>query len=165
MESFYSRLFIDIQKRIAEKLPEWKHIDQNFGQYAFNDFRPEAYDKSLLVDFPDTQYSELGDIGLHGVATISILQLMAPFSQSYNLAPEQVREKALEYYEMEERLVRCLQGWAPGYCTPLALINQKGHNRNEVSMRIREMVFTTAFERMMEEEEKEITFNFKGSIN
>lgn len=164
LKSFYARMFLDLQARIKEFAPEWNHVDQNFGQYAFTDFRPEAYDKALLIDFPKTPYSAIGNLDMHGVATISVLQLFSPFSQSHNLAPEEVRVKALEYYEMEHRLIECLHGWSPDYCTPLILSDELSHNRNETRMRIREIMFTTSFERSGPDEEQPITLTFNGFI-
>lgn len=166
MDSFFARLFLEIQKKIQTQVPDICFVEQNFGQYGFEDYRAMVSFPALLIDFPNTSYSALqGDIQL-GFATINIVLLFAPFSQSYNKAPETVKEKALEYYEIEYKVYKALQGWYTDFCTPLVRTDARSQNRNEIGLRIRELNFTTEFQdwSLDNEQTENVAFSFKGSI-
>jgi hypothetical protein len=166
MDSFFAKLFIDLQNRIKDEVPEIRFTEQNFGQYGFENFRSMVSFPALLIDFPNTNYSALqGDIQL-GAAIINIVLLFEPFSQSYNLAPETVRQKALEYYEIEHKVYKALQGWNTDYCTPLVRTDAKSQNRNEIGLRIRDLNFSCEFEdwSLDWEQSVEVKFSFSGSI-
>lgn len=166
MEAIFSKLFKDIQEVIKTNVPEIRFTEQNFGQYAAEDFPNAVAFPAALIDFPDTTYSGLkGNIQL-GNATISITLLFSPYSQSHSLAPDAIKNKALEYYEIEDKAVKALQGWKSDYCTDLERTNSKSLNRNEIGLRIREINFVTEFEDwgLDQDETKAITFNFTGSL-
>jgi hypothetical protein len=166
MDSFFAKLFLEMQQKIKNEVPEIRFVEQNFGQYGFEDYRAMVSFPALLIDFPNTTFSALqGDIQL-GLATINIVLLFEPFSQSYNLAPEVVRQKALEYYEIEHKVYKALQGWHTAFCTPLVRTDSKSQNRNEIGLRIRELNFTTEFEDWSLEDDQtiDVVFSFNGSI-
>lgn len=166
MNSFFAQLFLAIQEKIKIDVPEIRFVEQNFGQYGFEDYRAMVSFPALLIDFSNTNYSALqGDIQL-AESTINIVLLFDPFSQSYNLAPTAVKEKALEYYEIEHKVFKALQGWNTDFCTPLVRNDAKSQNRNEIGLRIRELNFTTEFEDWSLDDEtlKDVTFNFAGNI-
>lgn len=167
MNSFYANLFLAIQERIKNQVPEIRFVEQNFGQYGFEDYRAMVAFPALLIDFPLTNYSALqGNIQL-GSATINVALLFEPFSQSYNLAPDAVKQKALEYYDIEQKVCKALQGFATDYCTPLARTDAKSQNRNDIGLRIRELNFSTNFEdwSLDDDQNKTAIFKFAGSID
>lgn len=166
MEAIFSKLFKDIQEVIKTKVPEIRFTEQNFGQYADVDFRSTVSFPCALIDFPDTSYSGLqGSIQI-GKAIVNITLLFSPYSQSHSLAPDAIKNKALEYYEIEDKAVKALQGWKSDYCTDLERTNSKSLNRNEIGLRVREINFVTEFEDwgLDQYETKGITFNFKGAL-
>lgn len=165
-QDFYSRMFIDLQAYLKSHLPELQTIDQNFAQYNQNTFRADAILPGLFIDFPETSYSGLAANDQLGMATIDLVLMFEAWSQSGHLAPDNVRERALEYYAIEGKIVSLLQGWSPGYCTPLVRTGDKSLNRNELSYRIRNLQFQTEFEYIhWPHAQVEATFVFNGSIS
>ncbi len=168
MESPFSKMFLALQDKINAAVPEIRFIEQNFAQYGFDDFRAKVAFPALLVDFSNTTYTALqGNIQL-AETTINIVLLFEPFSQSYNLAPLAVKQKALAYFEIEQKVFKALQGFeAGGICTPMVRINAKSQNKNDIGMRIRELDFTTEFEdySLNNDVKKEVSFSFNGSID
>lgn len=146
MESFYARLYLALQARIQTELPEIKWIEQDFGQDVFDDWRPNVAFPAVLIDFSNSTYTAMqGNIQL-GEVKIQIRLLFAPFSQSYHKAPSAVKDKSLDYFEVEHRLFTTLQGWTNGDCTPLIREQARSNNRNEIGLRIRELTFSTEYE-------------------
>lgn len=165
--SFFAKLYLEIQQKIKNEILEIRFVEQNFGQYGFDDFRAKVAFPAMLIDFANTNYSAMqGDIQL-AEATINIVLLFEPFSQSYNLAPDAVKQKALEYYEIEQKVFKALQGWQTDFCTPLVRTDAKSQNRNEIGLRIRELNFTTEFEDWSLDDDilKDVTFKFNGLID
>lgn len=152
MESFFADLFLDMQERIKTEVPEIEWIEQDFGQDQYDKWRPNVAFPAVLIDFPDTQYDELATGSQLAIATVSVRLFVAPFSQSYEDAPIEVRRDALQFFELEKKVVGCLQKWMPdaGYCQPLIRTRATSSNRNDVGLRIRELTFTTEFEDYLE---------------
>jgi hypothetical protein len=155
MESFFSKLYLDLQERIKEAVPEIEWTEQDFGQDVFDDWRPNVAFPAVLIDFPDTAYSEIGNVNQSAAVTISLRLLFAPFSQSYEDAPLEVREDALQFFEIENQLVNALHGWCPagGYCQPLMRRTAASNNNNKTGLRIRNLQFATAYIEIFEQPE------------
>jgi hypothetical protein len=156
MDSFFSKLYLDLQERIKSAVPEIEWIEQDFGQDVFDEWRPNVAFPAVLIDFPSTVYSEIGNINQSANATISLRLLFAPFSQSYEDAPVEVREDALQFFEIENKLVNALQGWVPtgAYCQPLLRRTVASMNNNRTGLRIRNLSFLTAYFEIFETTEK-----------
>ena len=142
-QDFYSYIFLALQERIKEQLPEIAHIDLDFGQ----DDAPQIILPAILIDFPDTDFSEIGDGSLFANATISIRLLASPISQSYADAPLEVRADALNYFTLEQHLIELLHGWSPNpdLCQPL-IITRAQTTRATPQLRSRKLTLTTAFD-------------------
>ena len=147
MRSLFSKLYLDMQTRITEAVPEVKWIEQDFEQESA-EWRPNVQFPAVLIDFPQADFSQLGGANQWGDVRISARLLFAPFSQSYQAAPDEVKEKALEYFEVERKLVAALHNWMPpeGYCQPLVRRSVSSNNRNDIGLRIRALQFDTAAE-------------------
>lgn len=166
MDSFFAKIFLDLQERITSEVPEVKFIDQNIGQYGFDDFKAKALFPCVLIDFPNTTYSALqGNIQL-GVAAINISLMFDTYSQTYNIAPTEVKELGLSYLDIEQKIFKALQGWSTDYFTPLIRTDTKSQNRNDIGLRIRDLNFSTEFEdwSLDNDETEEVVFTFSGSI-
>lgn len=148
MNSLFARLYLDLQARIKDQVPEIKWIEQDFGQDTFDKWRPNVDFPAVLIDFPDASYSNMAGNDQLGEVTIMVRLLVAPFSQSYDGAPIEVKQNSLQFFELEDALVNALNGWAPteGYCQLLVRTRAQSHNRNDIGLRIRELQFTTAYE-------------------
>lgn len=168
MNTFYKSLFLALQERITAEVPEIKFIDQNIGQYGFDDFRAKVAFPAVLIDFPNTSFSALaGNVQL-GSASIEISLFFDVYAQTYHFAPEETKEIGLNYFEIEQKIFKALQGWeADGLCSPLIRTDAKSQNNNEIGMRIRQLYFSTEFEDHTLEYEvyKEVEFSFSGALS
>lgn len=168
MNTFYKTLFLALQEHIAKEVPEIKFIDQNIGQYGFDDFRAKVAFPAILIDFPNTTFSALaGNIQL-GVASVEISLFFDVYAQTYHFAPEETKEIGLNYFEIEQKVFKALQGFnANGLCTPLIRSEIRSQNNNEIGMRIRQLYFSTEYEDYTLEDEifKEVEFTFSGALS
>lgn len=153
MNSPFARLYLDIQNRIKTEVPEIEWIEQDFGQDVFDKWRPNVAFPAVLIDFPTAEYSEIGGIHQQADVTINMRLLVTPFSQSYEEAPIEVRQDALDYYEIEQKLVQALHDWTPddGYAQSLIRARVTANNRSDIGLRIRELQFTTAWQEFFDE--------------
>ena len=155
MDSFFANFYLDLCERIRAAVPEVKWIEQDFGQDVFDKWRPNVGFPAVLIDFPTAQYSGESGLSQFGEVSVSLRLLVAPFSQSYENAPLEVKKEALKYFEIEQQLVDALHGWTPSpveraggevYCQPLVRSSITSNNRNDIGLRIRNLSFTTAYE-------------------
>lgn len=158
MTSYFSQLYLDIQQRIKTEVPEIAWIEQDFGQDVFDKWRPNVAFPAVLIDFPSADYENIAGMGQTAVVTIHIRLLVAPFQQSYEAAPIEIRKEALSYFDLEQKLVDALHGWEPSlplaggageehyYSQALTRTRITSNNRNDIGLRIRELQFTTAYD-------------------
>jgi hypothetical protein len=165
--SFYKQFILDLQEHLKLTVPELRFIDQNLGQWGEENFRASVSFPAMLVDFPNTSYSEISAGSQLGLTTIELTLMFNTSSQSYNLAPLAVVEKALDFYDLENKIVAMLQNWSKEYFTGLIRVSASSKNRNELGLRIRELNFTTEFEEYLEDEtveQAEYTVAINGQI-
>lgn len=148
LKSFFARYYLDLCERIRMEVPEIEWIEQDFGQDVFDKWRPNVAFPAVLIDFPSVSYDAEATMSQFAEVTLSVRLLVAPFTQSYDDAPIEVQEDALQYFEIEQKLINALHGWQPEdeYCQPLIRSSVQSHNRNDIGLRIRNLVFTTAYE-------------------
>lgn len=153
MNSPFAKLYLDLQERIKTKVSEINWIEQDFGQDVYDKWRPNVAFPAVLIDFTNTDYSDIAGAHQHADVMINMRLLVAPFSQSYEDAPIEVRQDALEYYEIEQKLVEALHDWTPneGYCQSLIRKRVTANNRSDIGLRIRELQFSTAWQEFFEE--------------
>lgn len=165
--TFYKKFILELQELIKSKVPEFRYVDQNLGQWGNDNFKAAVSFPGILVDFPTTAYSEIGNGSDLASVEIKLTIFWDVNSQSYNLAPNAVKSKALDYYEIEQKLVAILKSWKTDYFTPLVRTTAVSRNQNELGLRIRELTFTSSHEEYLEDckqQDKEFTFEFNGQI-
>ena len=165
MDSFFEKIFLAIQNRITQEVPEILWIDQDLGQLASDEYRRMIF-PTMLIDFPTAPVEYMGQNIKLVKPSISILLLFNNYSQTHHLAPQEVKEKGLEYLRIEQKVVNALQGWNEDYFSPLAHTNTQSRNNNEIGMRARELTFTTSYEdwSLEDDQYKNVTFNFNGGF-
>lgn len=152
MESFFARYYTDLLQRIKEAVPEIRWVEQDYGQDTSR-YRPSVDFPAVLIDFTDAAYENLAEGALTAELQISFRLIEATYSQSYSEAPEEVREQALSYYGLEQKLTEALHGWEPadGYTQPLMLERATTEKSRQEGLRIRVLRFSTAFEQFLME--------------
>lgn len=168
MDYFFSQILIDLQKRISEEVPEIQFIDQDLGQLGQvgEQGRPPLAFPACLIDFPNTDYSEIATSAQLGSVPITFQLAFDNYSQTWHKSPKPVIVKGLEYLNVEQRLHNCLNGWFKDYFSPLIRINVKSQNNNDIGLRVRQLTYTTSYEdySTSQDEYKEVKFTFKGSL-
>lgn len=149
LTSFFAQMFVELQDRILSKVPEIKWVDQDFAQLdVYEGERPPVLFPCVLIDFNETSYTQDGQQVETGDTSINFKLAFAPFSASNSGTPAAYKEKALAYYELENKLYLALKGWAPdsGICQPLNRTGAASEKGREDVLRVRNLTFSTSFE-------------------
>lgn len=168
MDYFFSEIIKDLQKRISTEVPEIQFIDQDLGQLGqvSDNGRPPLAYPAVLIDFQNTEYSELSTSAQLAMLSISLQLIFDNYSQTWHKSPTHVIAKGLDYLNIEQKLVNCLNGWSKDYFTPLIRTNVKSQNNNDLGLRVRTLTFTTSYEdySTSQDEYKEVEFRFNGNL-
>lgn len=165
---FFSRFLLDLQARLTAHVPELKFIDQNtgqLGQYSEHGRPPIDY-PALLIDFPNTTYSEAGHAIQLGAVQMVLQLVFDNYAQTWQKAPLKVREAGFNYLDIEQKVFKSLHGWSLDYFTPLTRSGVRSQNNNDLGLRVREMTFLLEYEdwTLGYDDEKNVEFRFSGSI-
>jgi len=146
MNNQFARIFLAIQERIEQTVSEIKHIDHDLGQLEGYSNRPEVAFPCILTDFDQWQFENLGANSQQAQGDVIIKLAFAQVADSSNLTQLVWRNKALEYYDIEWKLHKALQGWSPagdiGYLTRTSVTTE---NR-PMGVRIRTLRYRLEFE-------------------
>lgn len=146
MTSLFAKLYLALQTEIATQVPEIQWIDQDLGQLEAFDTRPSVAFPCVLIDFATTQYKDEGQGWQWADVTISLRLGFAPFSSANSIAPDISKEAALNFYEIEHKLCKTINGFTANNCVqPLVRISSSTEKREDF-LRVREIIFTTATE-------------------
>lgn len=105
-------LYNSLLQHIQQTVPAIRYINHDFGQ--LEEPRPPVSWPCLLIDFDELTYSDMGNQPRQLVTGRLVLRLgLQGYSGLSNLKPEAVREKGLEFLELEQQLAAALHGWAP----------------------------------------------------
>lgn len=168
MNNFFGQLLIDIQTRLAAQVNEIKWTDQDLGQLEHFEYKPSVSFPCALIDFAQANYSALAENAQIGDIAIQIRLGFAPFSASNNVAPTNVREKALSFYDIEQKVFEALMGWAPDapagnaefeegkYTQPFVRVSAITEHRDndQMGLRVRVLTFSTTYQ----DESAQVTF-------
>ena len=124
MNSPFALLFLSLQSQIADLADNagnkyFKYVDQDLGQLeAHNgDNRPPVSWPCVLIDIDQMSFKSIGTNVQEGVGQFTIRIGFIPYSNTNVITPQQYREKALQYYDLEYKLHLHLQGATPGDIT------------------------------------------------
>lgn len=141
MQSPHALLFLAIQQQLLSILdnddnPLLRFVAMDFGQledYVPPGKPPVSY-PCALISIDDADYTSEGMNTQRGVISVVIRIGFDPYSATSNLTPDVSRNKALAYFELEQKIYLAFQGWAPGTVTVTAspsvttdLSNDFGH--------------------------------------
>jgi hypothetical protein len=146
MNSPFANLFLALQEQATAHVPEIVHIDQELGQLNSKN-RPPVSWPCLLIDFEDFRFKNLSE-NVQTAKGIIVLRLgFAQFSASSASVPAGYKEKAIGYYDIEWKLHKALQGWAPpgnefgSLCRTSAVTQERADG-----YRVRELRYKIAFD-------------------
>ena len=161
LSSPFAQIMLDMQNRIAAQVPGIRMIDRYIGQDQ-TALKPALDYPAVLIDVENCDYEEAGQGSQFARATFSVKIFHADFSRCIQKSPSKVRENALKDFELEHAVMSALHGWAPTaevenelhqYAEPLIRTGDRSENRNDIGLRIRTILFTTAWEERMADPE------------
>lgn len=142
MESNAKQLYLALQERLADRIPEIKYIDLNLGQLQAG-IRPAVSYPAVLIDF-DARAREICGSHIMMDADVTLLVISDTYSQSNHLAPLDVRMKALEYMDLSARITGVLAGYQPE-CLSRELEFQGCRSVNTAEYRVCQLTFSTTW--------------------
>jgi hypothetical protein len=145
LTSFYANLSEKLIARIKAQLPEIRHVDLDLGQLDFYDQKPAVAWPCVLFDFFDTEYLQRQD-GQHGNMQVRFRLSFDVVSDTSGFSSTAVREKGLQYFELEKKLVEALQYWqADGLVFDDFRRTRSASEKRNDPFRTREIVFKASY--------------------
>jgi hypothetical protein len=147
LQSFFGQYLVNLMLQL-DTVKELKWIDQDLGQLENYDTRPAVAFPCALIDFTQANYSSLAELAQFGEFTVQIRLGFTPFSSANQNAPTSVREKALRYYDIEQKVFDALMGWHNDFTQPLVRVSAISEHRENDSMglRVRVLTFTSSYQ-------------------
>ena len=109
-----ANLYTEILERLKTEVPELQYIEQDLGQLENYELRPPVAWPCVLMDLDDFDFSDDGgELIQEGDGFVQIRVGLVQYSQSNNLVPDNIRENALYYMEVTQKVYVALHGWAP----------------------------------------------------
>lgn len=146
MNSPFAHLFLSLQERIQAEVSAISYIDHDLGQLS-NKSRPPVSWPCVLIDFDDFRFKNLGE-NVQTAKGIVVLRLaFSPYAASSGITPTAIKEQALNYYDIEWELHKCLHGWSPGEeFGSLSRTSALIPHENIGNLRIRELRYKISFD-------------------
>lgn len=154
MSSFIGTLYTMAKNKVIADIPQtansigFRFVDQDFGQLSDDTERPAVSFPCCLIDFATINYEQKQF--KHQWAKMDAISFkfgFEPFSNSSNLTPQEYIDKALGYYELEEKFYLSFQDWtADGLLMiPLKRIAVSTIERRD-RIRVRQVLFKAVYE-------------------
>lgn len=147
MNSPFANFFTALQARIASEVPDIKWTDHDLGQLeAFDGDRPPVAWPCLLIDFSETQFTQMQGYQ-DGDMDIVLRLAFDEYQQTHSDTPQYVKEQALDYYEIEHAIHLALQAWTAGGTLVNAMIrvSAASEKREDDNFRVRRLVYRATF--------------------
>lgn len=144
LQSAFANLFEAITARLDSVVTEIRYINHDFGQ--LEEPRPSVSWPCALFDFDEFELSETGNKPKQLADGFVQVRLgLQQWSKTSNIATEQVREKGLQYYEVEQKVYAALHNWAPAGFSRL-LCRKRFTEKRDDDVRVRVLVFAISYE-------------------
>ncbi len=147
MNSKFANLFTAIQTRMAAEVPEVIWTDFDLGQLeSFDGERPPVEWPCVLIDFPDTAFTQMQGYQ-HGDVQVQLRLAFDEYEDTHSATPTPIKESALEYLEIEHKLHQAFQAWYASGLLVNAMIRVSAatEKRENDNFRVRRLVYTCSF--------------------
>ncbi len=116
MQNPIANLFLALQSAIANLQdpsgnPYFRIVDQDLGQLEQE--RPPVSWPVVLIDMDSLHFKPIGQNAQTGEGTIILRLGFPPYSSASSLTPQEYKELALYYYDLEQILYQALHGIPP----------------------------------------------------
>lgn len=112
-QSPLSKLYLAIVAHIQTHIPEIRFISQDLGQLEFYEDKPPVSYPCVLIDVGELLYEDASHDMQIATASVTLRLALASYSDVSNLAPALVQSKAMEFYDIENKLSGALHNWQP----------------------------------------------------
>lgn len=144
-------IFLDLQERIKQTVPEVKWVDQDLGQLEFYTDRPAVLFPCVLIDFDNIDFEDIGQNAQLCNCVVKLRVAFNVYHHSNSSTPVPQREKALEIFDVIKNLHYNLHGWSGETFGSLARIRQVAEPRED-RLRVYEIRYSIAYEDYMDED-------------
>ena len=132
--------------RLNTEVAELKWIAEDLGQLEEAEIRPSVNFPCALIDFPNTNYTNLTDNNQQGIPSITVRLGFNPYSNAHSELPDSSLEKSLKRFEIEQKVINALNGWGvENLFQSLVRTNVSTEKRGD-GMRVRIITFTTMYQ-------------------
>jgi hypothetical protein len=137
------QIFIDICDRIESEVPELKWIDLDNGDIDIQTERPPVAFPACFIDISYPNCEDQADSEQLVRANIIIRLAFQPQGASNNKSP--VRARALEIFDIVEKVHSALQGWHnAGAFSTLSRISASAERRRD-GLKVYRLLYQTTF--------------------
>lgn len=129
----FANLYLNTVDRLKDKAPSLRYIEQDMGQMEHypEGGKPSVSFPCALIEIDDTAFDEMGELCQLGEGILQVRICQPTYSGASNLAPQEVRKKALGYYETEQEVHLALHGWAKDNVGKLIRVSSKLEKRHD----------------------------------
>lgn len=104
MKTLYLKLI-----ELLEEIPEIKYVDLNCGQLQME--KPPLAYPAVLIKMNSRIIDNVQDLFQIKGGDFELLLCAKMLSESNSLAPEEVREKSLDYFDLSDKIYKKIQGY------------------------------------------------------
>ncbi len=145
MNSPFAQLFLALQAHIKNNVSSISYVAQDIGQLLVKG-RPPVTFPCVLIDFDKFLFSNMGE----GVQTASgevMLKLgFAPLSPTAQNTPNEYKEMAISYYDLEWALHKALHGWCANDSFGCMIRSSSDTQTRTDGYRVREIRYSVTFD-------------------
>lgn len=127
----FGNLYLQSKNRLTDKAPSLRFIDQDLGQLEHFEKVPAVSLPCALIDIDDTTFQEAGELTQTAEGIFKVRICLGSYSSSSNLAPDEVVDDALSFYEIEQEVFLALHGWGMDNFKKLIRISANTEKRTD----------------------------------
>lgn len=145
--SYFGQIYVALAAYLKAQVPELKWIDMDLGQLDHFEYKPNVNFPCALIDFPNADYTNESQLVQQGDIIVQFKLGFAPFSQTSQAAPTNVKDKGLVYFDIEQKVFEKVQGWENDITQPFIRLNAATDKRyEEIGLRVRVLTFATSYQ-------------------
>lgn len=145
LSSPHANLYNALVEKLKVAVPAIRYIEQDLSQLEHYEIRPAVSWPCCLIDLEEFNFSNAGGVNNQLVEGIITLRIgLVKYTDSNNLVPENIRENALQFFEIEELVYKALHAWAPNGFSKLTRLVSATEKRDD-DIRVRILKFAISY--------------------
>lgn len=138
-----AKLFEKMITKIEADVAAIRYISLDWNQ--LDEANPQISYPALLIDFPDTQFSQMQGYQ-DGTCNVRLKLITRSFTSTSNITPDANREAALFFFELEQDVYEAMQAWyASGDLVNAMIRKSTTTEKRDDGLRVRIMDFECSF--------------------